>query len=40
MVAVKCNDSPVVLKTLISLGASFDCASQVTIRKLDNQLSQ
>lgn len=28
LTAVKCNDSPMVLKTLSSLGANFDCASQ------------
>lgn len=27
--AVKCNDSPSVLRTLASLGTGFDCASKV-----------
>lgn len=32
--AVKCNDSPVVLETLASLGACFDCASKEEINKV------
>ena len=28
--AVKCNPTPIILKTLISLGCGFDCASQVS----------
>ena len=28
--AVKCNNEPVLLKTLAALGAGFDCASKVT----------
>ena len=27
--AVKCNDDPVILKTLAALGCGFDCASEV-----------
>lgn len=32
--AVKCNDDPVLLKTLSSLGAGFDCASKAEIDKV------
>nr|AWD75469.1 ornithine decarboxylase [Callistoctopus minor] len=32
--AVKCNDDPVVLKTLVSLGTGFDCASMTEISKI------
>lgn len=31
---MKCNDSTVVLQTLASLGARFDCASRVEIGKV------
>lgn len=34
LAAVKCNDSLVVLQTLASLGARFDCASKVEIGKV------
>lgn len=32
--AVKCNDSPIVLSTLASLGLGFDCASKGEISKI------
>jgi ornithine decarboxylase len=32
--AVKCNNNPGVLKTLVSLGASFDCASMEEIKTM------
>jgi ornithine decarboxylase len=32
--AVKCNDNEVVLKTLVALGTSFDCASKAEINKM------
>jgi ornithine decarboxylase len=32
--AVKCNDSPLVLKILASLGTGFDCASKGEIKKV------
>lgn len=32
--AVKCNNNPVIVKTLASLGVSFDCASQKEIKSL------
>ncbi len=31
--AVKCNNDPVLLKILASLGTGFDCASKVRFRK-------
>lgn len=33
-VAVKCNDSTVVLETLAALGVGFDCASKEEIRRI------
>lgn len=35
--AVKCNDSPSVLRTLASLGTGFDCASKVCLRPLQTK---
>ncbi|XP_058460707.1 ornithine decarboxylase 1-like [Malaya genurostris] len=32
--AVKCNDDPAILRTLISLGVGFDCASKQEIEKI------
>uniref|UniRef100_A0A1B6CXQ9 ornithine decarboxylase n=2 Tax=Clastoptera arizonana TaxID=38151 RepID=A0A1B6CXQ9_9HEMI len=32
--AVKCNDSPIVLRVLASLGTGFDCASKAEINKI------
>lgn len=32
--AVKCNDSPIVIKTLYLLGAGFDCASKSEINNV------
>lgn len=32
--AVKCNDDPIVIKTLAGLGAGFDCASMGEIAKV------
>lgn len=32
--AVKCNDSPIVIQTLASLGTGFDCASKGEIAKV------
>lgn len=32
--AVKCNDSPIVLKMLAALGTGFDCASKGEIKKV------
>lgn len=32
--AVKCNDDPAVLSTLVRLGTGFDCASKVEIEKI------
>lgn len=34
-IAVKCNDEPIVLKLLASLGAGFDCASKGEIIKVN-----
>lgn len=34
--AVKCNDSPIVIQTLASLGTGFDCASKGEINKVIN----
>lgn len=33
-IAVKCNDSPMVLKLLAALGTGFDCASKGEIKKV------
>lgn len=33
-IAVKCNDDPIVIKTLASLGTGFDCASKGEIEKI------
>lgn len=32
--AVKCNDSPIVIQTLAALGTGFDCASKGEISKV------
>lgn len=32
--ATKCNDDPVLLETLVALGAGFDCASKGEITKV------
>lgn len=34
IVAVKCNDDPIVIQSLVALGTSFDCASQGEIIKI------
>jgi len=33
-VAVKCNDDPMLLQTLASMGTGFDCASRSEIRSV------
>lgn len=34
ILAVKCNDDPIVIQTLAALGAGFDCASKGEISKV------
>ena len=33
-IAVKCNDNPMLLRTLAALGVGFDCASKNEIRSV------
>lgn len=34
VIAVKCNDDPLLLQTLAALGTGFDCASKSEIRSV------